>query len=103
MTFMIQASEFPDQKITVTINNDTYTIRLKFASAGSCWYMSLFDYRGTTLSAGRRIKSGVSILPSSFLGGLDGNFMANPITIVEENLGRYPWGNTHELIYTENE
>lgn len=100
MTSVIQVDNRPNAAYNVELDGISLTIELKAIAVESTlhWIFTLKDISGDIISAGRRIKSGMLIIPIAAKGFI-GNFMAMPLTTPEVTLGNEPWGNTHELWY----
>ena len=104
MQTVIQTDNYPDQRIRITLNTVDVMVRLRYSNIASCWFFDVMTAEGTGISLGRRIKSGYKILPSdSLIDGINGNFMAVPISISEEEIGIKPWGNSHNLAFYETD
>jgi hypothetical protein len=99
----INPSNYPDQTISFKASFGTVKIRLKYnlSSELGFWTLTVYDSADNVISAGRRIKSGVQILPL-YTSGFAGNFTAIPISQEEESeIGTEPWGITHSLLFIE--
>jgi hypothetical protein len=77
------------QKCVVVITNPYY---------GNGWYLSVYK-DDLPITINRRIDSGNPIIGSNTANGFIGNFIAYPVTNVEQSIGDSPWGITHELMW----
>jgi hypothetical protein len=89
------------QQVSLDLNGNFCTIVLERFYYGKGWFLSVIK-NGLYLIAGRRIDSGVPILGTNTADGFSGNFIAYPVTLIEQELGDEPWGITHVLLWYEN-
>ena len=100
--YEINLDNYPSQVYNLSLPKQRVALHLQWCKANSdgFWILTIHDQSGVLISAGRRIKSGVRILPQT-INGFIGNIIAIPISYPEKELGLRPWGETHTLVYID--
>lgn len=91
----------PNSSYSVKLDGVLVEITLKWnfvPEAVGFWTFSIYSIGTGRSCNGRRIKSGVSIMPLN-TGVIDGNFAAISTYSPEADLGLEPWNDTHKLVY----
>jgi len=100
MTTRIEVNNYPKTEYEVTLDNVTYTITISYMpfNETTSWFFSL-SIDDEVITSGRRIKSGVPLVPATLIKG---NFYAFPLSSPVD-LGDEPWGQTHFLGYVHDQ
>lgn len=103
MAIEIEITNYPDQTVSTTATGTPLKVRLRWNGQCGYWFMDIMKPDNTMLVAGRRIKTNIQILPHGNIDGVNGNFFAIPEAYAVQELGLYPWGKTHKLVYVSND
>ncbi len=98
MILQLSVTNDSAQRISADLDGNLCEIVLERFYYGKGWFLSLIK-NGLPVVSGRRIDSGVPIIGTNTAEGFDGNFIAFPVTLIEQPIGESPWGITHELLW----
>lgn len=85
-----------NQTFSTVLNGTELKFHFWYQDIGSGWFCDIEKITGEKIISGARINA-MSPLLESTLTDFDGDIV--PVALVSEELGREPWGNTHELVY----
>jgi len=89
------------QRFRTVINKKTYIIEIYYRDISISWYANLRAADNTPMAMGRRLSTNWPVFPNLIEGAEKGIAPASLIEPAEE-LGRFPWGITHNLVYRDD-
>ncbi len=90
------------QTFLTILNNVTVRMTVWYQSVGGSWYMKIETPEGRIITQGAKLNSGRSVL-SGIIDDFIGSLVVVPVQSPVQDLGRNPWGTTHNLIYMNEE
>jgi len=86
------------QTFLTTLEGVSLRLNVWYQSVGEAWFIDVIQPDGTPITQGAKLNSGRSPL-SGIISQLSGAIVPVPIELPIKDLGRNPWGSTHNLIY----
>ena len=87
------------QRFRMVLDETTYVLELYYQDTSESWFANLRAADNTPISMGRRLSTNVPIF-THLLTGLEGGIAAISLVSPVRELGRFPWGITHNLVYS---